>query len=505
MLERLASTGSGFPTAYVGDQALHSRYNPPAEAEKYVNSLNFREEARFFILLEPGLGYAVEPLRKKFPAAVILSLHVSDFCAAQETCPLPDGAWSPASGETLLRFLEDRLPDTEAAAVAIVEWRPAQAAYGGAYLKLFAETVEYIKRADANKRTLDNFGRRWFKNVFKNLRLLKQVPRFRPFAAPLVIAGAGPSLEETIPLLAEQKKRSPLFVLAASSAALALLHAGLPPDLILGTDGGNWALLHLYEAIRAGPGANAPPFAAALSAALPSQFAALPWLPISDGSLWQNLLLRGAGLPFESLPQRGTVTATALDLAFRLCQGPVFIAGTDLGHRDIQTHARPYSFERLLAEGASRLRPAYSQAFVRAAAIAASGSHGIYAQWFARQMAAYPDRLFSLGGNNAVFKERSANLPMGKNTEPNGGVEIVSLKDYPSTENLSATRARPLLRALDSDETRDALLRELAPLLFPGDSSMADAPSATMLAAVREEILAACGAEGGYEGGHPHG
>ncbi|MDR2079388.1 MAG: DUF115 domain-containing protein [Treponema sp.] len=490
MLERLAPTASGFPTVYVGDHTLHSRYNPLAEAERYINSLRFREEVRFFILLEPALGYIARALREKFPHAVILTLHVSDFFSGNEISPVnaafTDAVWSPGSGETPLHFLENHIPDTEAASVAIVEWRPAQAAFGGAYLSLLAEIVEYLKRADANKRTADTFGRRWFKNVFKNLRLLKKSLRFHPFPSPIVITGAGPGLEATIPLLAEQKKHSSLFILAVSSAAPALLAADLRPDLILTTDGGNWALLHLYEALRAA-GGEIPAFAAGITAALPSQFAELSWFPISDGSLWQNLLLRSTGLPFAALPQRGTVTAAALDLGFTLFRGPVYITGADLSHRDIQTHARPYSFERLLTERASRLNPSYSQTFVRASAIAASGSHGIYAQWFARQMAAYPDRLFSLGNNSPVFDKRSTGIfPRESTPVKDFPVETVLPSDKPSAE----TAATVLLRALESGETREILLRELGPLLFPGNSPAFGAPKAEK---VREEIYAATG------------
>jgi hypothetical protein len=458
MLERLVATGSGFPTVYVGNQALHSRYNPVSEAEKYIDSLHFREGVRFFILLEPGLGYTAAVLQKKFPDAAILILHVSDFFASRKNYSETFPVWSPGSGGSLKDFLEDHIPDTEAASVALVEWRPSRTAFGKAYLRLFAETVEHIKRADANKRTADTFGKRWFRNVFKNLALLKKAPRYRPFAAPLVVAGAGPSLEEAIPRLAEQKKKSPLFILAVSSAAPALLAADLPPDLTISSDGGNWALLHLYESLRKPRSA----FAAALSAALPSQFAALPWLPISDGSLWQNTLLRGMGLPFASFPQRGTVTAAALDLAFLLCRGRVYIAGTDLGSRDIQTHARPYSFERLLAEKAVRLNPAYSQNFVRASTLAASGSNGIYAQWFARQ--SWPDRLFSLGNNNAVFNQHAADLPPpdgeGEKPEP---AAIVSLQDQRAAEKALET----LLGTLDMEAAGKTILDELAPLLFP--------------------------------------
>jgi hypothetical protein len=185
------------------------------------------------------------------------------------------------------------------------------------------------------------------------------------------------------------------------------------------------------------------------------------------------------------------VTATALDLAFTLCQGPVYITGMDLGRRDIQTHARPYSFERLLTEGASRLNPAYSQTFVRASSIAASsasGSLGIYAQWFARQLAAYPDRLFSLGNNSSVFNNRSINgITQKTETIKKVTAEIVLSNDEPSAE----MPASVLLRALESDTTRETLLRELGPLLFCGDSAAEASPET-----IRAEICAAGGAYG---------
>jgi hypothetical protein len=482
MLERLVSTGSGFPTVYVGDLALHSRYNPVSEAEKYIDSLHFREGVRFFILLEPGLGYTAAVLRKKFPGAVILILHASEFFASRKNYSDLFPVWSPGSGGSLNDFLEDHIPDTEAASVALVERRPSRTAFGKAYLRLFEETVEHIKRADANKRTAEAFGKRWFRNVFKNLALLKKAPIYRPFATPLVVAAAGPSLEEVIPLLAERKKKSPLFILAVSSAAQALLTADLPPDLILSSDGGNWALLHLYDSLRKPRSA----FAATLNAALPSQFAALPWLPISDGSLWQNILLQSMGLPYVSFPQRGTVTAAALDLAFLLCRGKVYIAGTDLASRDIQTHARPYSFDRLLAEKATRLNPAYSQSFVRASALAASGSQGIYAQWFARQSASYPDSLFSLGNNNAVFSARSTELlSQDEDGEEPESAEIVSLQDRRAAEKALET----LLAALDSEGTGKTILDEIAPLLFPKGE---DQGREDMKEAIREAI---CGVQ----------
>ncbi|MDR3167289.1 MAG: DUF115 domain-containing protein [Treponema sp.] len=461
------------PAAYAGDRPLHSRYNPQGEAEKYIRSLELAPDIRFFILPEPGLGYIIPPLRQRFPQAKIIVLHLSDFFTdpGGGISPFPEGpssaVWSPGSGIGLQQFLENEIPDTEAKTVKIIQWRPALAAYGEGYLRLLTETADFIKRIDANKRTVRGFGLRWVRNFFRNIRLLRSIVTYPPLSRPVIVTGAGPSLEESIPLIGEVTKRGGL-ILAASSSVPALATGGLAPDLVISTDGGGWALFHLYEGLRRGRGKKTPPFdlAAGLNAALPSQCGELPLLPISDGSLWQDLILRRLGIPFTALPQRGTVTASALDLAFFLTRGRVFIAGVDLSHRDIRTHARPYSFERFQEEGASRFCPVYTQDFLRSRAIASGGSHGIYASWFSRQLAAYPGRLFSLGKNHSLF----GGLKIREGTDLDTGGDLprgVPRKFWINREDLTGRAAALLFDALNDEKTAAALTGELAPLVLP--------------------------------------
>jgi hypothetical protein len=481
MSERLVPAGSGVSTVYVGERTLHSRYDPLGEAEKYVHTLNLKDKRRFLILIEPGLGYIIPFLREKHPAAKVLALHVSDFFASPVSPPSTDqradAEWRPGMGG-LQDFLEREIPDTPAAELGIVEWRPALAAYGEAYRKVLAETVDFIKRIDANQRTVRNFGRRWFRNVFRNIRLFKNLISFPSGSLPLVITGAGPSLEETIPLIREH--RGALGILAVSSSVPALIAGGIAPDMVISADGGGWALLHLYETIRGFfPGKGPVPIlAASLSAALPSQCTDMPILPIGDGSRWQALILKKLGIPPMALPQRGTVTASALDLAFCITQGNIFITGMDLAHRDIRSHARPYGFDRLQDEQAHRLNPVYSQCFVRSGLMNAGGSHGIYATWFEGQLAAYPKRLFSLGNNNPVF-----NALKGKPGEPPplspAGTEETANRDAVflrgghlelRVENAGKLAQQALLEALETPES--SIAEELSPLLFPDRSAV---------------------------------
>ncbi|MDR2194222.1 MAG: DUF115 domain-containing protein [Treponema sp.] len=368
---------------------LHSRYNPSIEAEKYIDSLPLRQGIRFFILIEPGMGYMIPVLEKKFPGVTIVALHVEDV--------YPEG--------NVQSLLEKVIPDMEASAIEIIEWRPSLSLYKERYVHLMAETVTFIKRIDANKRTTAYFGKKWFGNFFKNIAIIDTFLVPEKYSGSCVIAGAGPSLEEVLPIIKKLKETNNVFVLAASSAVEPFLHADLRPDMVIATDGGNWALFHLFSTLRLHKQhrkkqENKNTLAISTVAALPSQAASFPVLLMTDGSRWQKIVLAELGLPFLNMIQRGTVTASALDLAFMLFQGNVFIAGMDLANDDIRAHARPYPLDFYM-EHADRLTCAYSAAFAHTAD--AMGSMSIYAEWFKKQLPSYPKRLYTIGSNNSVF------------------------------------------------------------------------------------------------------
>jgi hypothetical protein len=477
---------------------LHSRYKPREEAERYVDSLALKEEINFFVLIEPGLGYLIPPLRKKNPAAKVIALHCGRPGFPEEAENSPDSFWYLESGRDLQDFLEAEIPDTKAGTIRIIEWRPSLAAFGEVYLRLVEETVEFIKRADANIRTTGKFGRRWFRNFFRNLDLLEEILVPSPVSLPMVIAGAGPGLEDVIPLLKETRRKGTLPILAVSSAAPALESRGLIPDLVVTTDGGNWARLHLNECWRrifAGKGGGiCTGLAAALTAALPSQYAGIPLLPISDGSLWQRIILSGLGIPSLTLPQRGTVSASALDLAFFLTQGEIYIAGVDLALKDIRSHVRPYSFDVLWEQNERRLTPVYSQNFARALSMREGGSHKIYASWFGRQLEAWPKRLFSLGKNNPVFETLGTSCPGAgfpeKDTCPYQRpfrTFFLKKRKSPSKEAAALIKA-----ALHDARYGGKVAEELEDLLFPG-------PEPTDAKDLEETVLSLAGLPEGHE------
>jgi hypothetical protein len=416
---------------------------------RYLDTINPDINTKCFILAEPGQGFLVPVLQRKFPASKIIVLHLEKGFP-QLNVPTWQGEISVQD------FLEKEIPDVETSAIKIIEWRPSLNYYGRSYLALLSDIAQTLKRIDAGRRTTAAFGTRWLRNFFKNLELLREIILYRQMNKPIVIAGAGPGLEKSLSELTALRER--YFLIAASSALLALNSRGIRPDMIITADGGGWALQHIYPYFRQ-KDANSV-FAVNLCAALPSQCTLQPLLLLNDASLWQNLVLHELSLPSVLVSQKGTVTALAVELALQLTTGGIFLAGVDLSLRDIRSHARPYSFDRLFFEAAFRCNPVYSQYFNRAHGITDGGSLSIYAAWFKNQLNSWPKRIYGLSENESVFQKGS--IPVAASTAG-------FFTSQPVKYNEIKKRAlNVLLNALQNIEYQEQLKGELAAMLMPG-------------------------------------
>jgi len=343
--------------------------------------------------------------------------------------------------------------------------------YRQAYVSLFSFVVDFIKRADAGKRTTAAFGKKWFVNFFRNLRNVRKTLLYKTMDMPVIITGSGPGLEKAIPAI--QKAREECLIIAASSSVMALSYYGIGADIVMSTDGGSWALRHIYPFFRKQENniENDASFAVNLCAALPSQCAGSSMLIMNDGSFWQSVILRELSMPSVIIPQKGTVTACAAELALALTSGNIYLAGMDLAVKDMRSHVRPYAFDHLLYDKASRFTPVYSQSFIRSNLIQEGGSLDIYAAWFKKQLASWPKRIFSLGGSNEVFENVLCEGKAGKkNTREYFKAQDV--KDDPA--DFRKRSAAALIAALKNGEYSANLKKELAPLLFPNEKNVTE-------------------------------
>jgi hypothetical protein len=387
---------NGSPVLVEGKTWLHSQYNPEAEAEKYIASLELPQDTTHFILIECASGYMIPVLKTKFPGAAIFSLRCKRGPAHPFTA---DFELYPETPRYIGNRLEKEIPET--ARLKIIEWRPSLTVYQKDYLALLETAADFLRFHTMNQRTAAYFEKRWAKNIEHNTALFRRFVSPRPPSCfPAAVIAAGPGLAACLPEL--KRKQNHVYIIAVSSALCALYEHGIKPDMAVATDGGFWALLHLYALKRYCNG-QYPVIAAALNARIPSFLQDAPFLPLSDGSRDQNALLAALRVPFITLPQRGTVSATALDLAFALTRGPVYLAGLSLGDRDIISHTSPHAFETLFRAQSDRFAPYCHQLYTRSRLNAASNTMAVYTAWFKNSLAQYAPRLVPLPGNHPLF------------------------------------------------------------------------------------------------------
>jgi hypothetical protein len=467
--EFLVNAKNGY-TILAEKTALHSRYDPESEAEKFIDTL-YLAPYKIFILLEPGLNYLSSVLIKKYPFSKIISLHCSSFFNKEnlllkkisiEFSKKNNFTWNPSSDETLEDFLEKALAGADAADIKLIEWKPSINIYGKSCFDLTSRTVECIRCINAGRKTVSIFGKRWLKNALHNLEFLQNTITAAPGSKQIIVCAAGPGLEDSIDKIKELKKREyPPLIISVSSAGTALINKGIIPDIIITSDGGSWARFHLTECFRQYIKLinKKPVIVSSLTAMLPSQIKNDPVMIIRDGSLWQDLLLQTAGIFSPAFPQRGTVSISALDLAFYLSKGNIYASGFDFAHRDLLTHARPYAFEKILEQQQCRKNPVYSQLFKREEMIRNSGSHNIYESWFTNHLCLFPDRLFFLG-------KSKFGIPHGdpfqdiKNKNIN---YLINNKKAVNKEYLIEI----LINALENPQTKNQIGKELGELLLP--------------------------------------
>jgi hypothetical protein len=163
----------------------------------------------------------------------------------------------------------------------------------------------------------------------------------------------------------------------------------------------------------------------------------------------------------------------------------VYVCGLDFAHRGLQTHSRPYAFERFHDENSFRTEPRYSQIFKREAMIRASGSLGIYASWLQTHLDSYPKRLFTIGPS-------IHGIPAGLPSKNKAGKKItVAFRQNTAEQNLAQKTsgkqlAGVLLESIDNPLLSAQLCNELGELLVDGKPAGEKALAASVKNALLE-------------------
>jgi len=101
------------------------------------------------------------------------------------------------------------------------------------YKEMFSAASHFIQQYWQNKMTLIHMGNLWIKNIFRNLEFFRVESALSSIKTgkPVIVAGAGESLEASLPLI--KKNRNKIFLISVDTALSALTLSGLSPDLVV--------------------------------------------------------------------------------------------------------------------------------------------------------------------------------------------------------------------------------------------------------------------------------
>ncbi len=316
---------------------LHSRVNPRAEAERAAAAIS--AAAGYVVVWGPGLFYEVEILLERPELAYLLVIEPRPafLRAALESRDLR----SPLS-DPRLHFRTGPRADADSAARAVSEtYLPV--IHGAFHLEGARPRAEESREtlgavgAAARGQLADvavqqRFGRRWFSNAIRNLTTLPPATVDFRTANTMVVAAAGPSLEEQVVGL---DPRIP--VISTDTAAPALLQRGVRPAAVVSLDCQQVTYHHL---LSGGAAVRRVPLVADLSTA-PTvvRHAARAVLATTAYPLARLL-----GRRFSELPTidgaGGNVTQAAISVAISLRARRIHLLGADLAYPDGAPYAR---------------------------------------------------------------------------------------------------------------------------------------------------------------------
>lgn len=188
-----------------------------------------------------------------------------------------------------------------------------------------------------NRSTSLNLGPLWIKNIFRNLQ--ENATTFSPWPNwghdPVLVAGAGTSLEETLrsyPLDLGKRFR----ILAADTALTVLTQAGWQADAAVCVEA-QQANLKDFQGLS---GSELPLFLDLCGHPGSTRLTGGRVHPFISRFASVSLNQRLENLGFSFLPPLGSVGVTAVALALRLTQGPILLTGLDFAFPGGKTHAK---------------------------------------------------------------------------------------------------------------------------------------------------------------------
>jgi hypothetical protein len=355
-------------TVKLNGMYLHSSRSPVREAEKLCDRV-FQHKSSAIVFIGSGLGYQIHAFRKLHPHIPIVLAEPSRelFKAMLETID-----FTPLLAQEGIHIMLEPSADGLVAylqqiAHGTINWYTLpgiEKSYPDETFYLAQSLAAFQNKRKVNQNTLRKFGKRWIRNLTRNLHAFKQFRGIQGLKGilsdiPAIVFAAGPSLDALLPHLEALRNR--FFFIAVDTAlgyfstASRILGKEIYPDIVVAVDPQYWNSRHIDNGIPQNS------ILIAESSCYPSVFRKnfkgfrlIPSLFPLGNFLMPHLAEQ------DKLGAGGSVSTTAWDLARHLGAPQIYFAGLDLGYPGGKTHFRGSTFEKLVQLGMHRMKSADS-------------------------------------------------------------------------------------------------------------------------------------------------
>lgn len=235
----LIECGQGVSVLYK-DRYLYSKYAPSKAINNLIENLTISDNS-IVLIFSPALWLGIEKLIEKLPQTskiVAIEFDNNLYNFSTENLPQKYKNKFPFFSESTKNDFLLELQKGHYKKVIPIEFSAGTIFNKEKYNNFFSITQSIVDQNLKNKLTLIKFGRLYSKNIFKNLRLIpNSIPfknLFNKITKPILVLGAGESLNQTIEKIKGKEKS--FFILSVDAALNSILANNIQPDAIVAVE-----------------------------------------------------------------------------------------------------------------------------------------------------------------------------------------------------------------------------------------------------------------------------
>jgi len=361
----LIDTGRGFSVFYK-KRHLYNSIDPKLRAVLRAEQTQLQTDT-LYIINSPLLFYGVSEILSKLPSGShIICFELSQSLYKLSKNNIPENIFK----SEFLTFIDSTNTDViydkiknlgiwNFRRVKAVNLSGGYALHAGDYKYIIENIDNNIQEYWKNRITLIHMAPLWIKNILLNLFKFhkeKRLPTsyiFPKTNCPILVAGAGESLERSIDFIKKQRKF--FKVLAVDTAVSTLLENGIEPDYIVAVDA---QIYNFYDFFKVRD-KHIPLFFDI--SGYPGILSVLKGNVTAFISNFANTKLLDRLEKYKLLPKRlpalGSVGITALYIALETSSNNVFFTGLDFSYKIGKSHANGSPGHFLNLSTTNRLKP----------------------------------------------------------------------------------------------------------------------------------------------------